>query len=214
MEEGSKYDDLLQMGFMDTYRNLTNKGIAALGWVSKFCDQAKFVLKTDDDTFVNLFELLDFLRNLVKQRHPPKRTIFGETRIGSTVKRTGKWSVTLTETARDTYPIFCAGAAYMFTGDMIGALYEATRHVPFFHLEDVYLTGFVPMNVHNVKYVDVRVTKYRYMGGNFPAWVVKNKHMFICHVARLETFHFIWRRLRPEYLKLDLHRHSKERGPQ
>ena len=40
--------------FQDTYRNLTLKTVMGLKWSAIFCPQAKFVMKTDDDIFVNL----------------------------------------------------------------------------------------------------------------------------------------------------------------
>ena len=43
--------------FQDTYHNLTLKTIMGLKWTSIFCSQARFVLKTDDDIYVNV-ELL------------------------------------------------------------------------------------------------------------------------------------------------------------
>ncbi len=45
----------------DTYHNLTLKTVMGLKWASIFCPQAKFVLKTDDDIYVNLPLLLDAL---------------------------------------------------------------------------------------------------------------------------------------------------------
>ncbi len=47
----------------DTYLNLTLKTVMGLKWTAKFCNVAEFVMKTDDDIFVNVPLLLDALRN-------------------------------------------------------------------------------------------------------------------------------------------------------
>ena len=52
-EESNKYGDIIQSDFLDNYRNLTLKSFMAIRWVYKYCHQAKFVLKTDDDVIVS-----------------------------------------------------------------------------------------------------------------------------------------------------------------
>ena len=55
------HDDLLLGTFNDTYRNLTLKGIMGLRWTKQFCPEVDFVVKVDDDIFVNLVQLQTFL---------------------------------------------------------------------------------------------------------------------------------------------------------
>ena len=38
----------------DTYYNLTLKMLTAFAWVDKFCPDAMFVIKADDDSYVNM----------------------------------------------------------------------------------------------------------------------------------------------------------------
>ena len=40
--------------FQDIYYNLTLKTVMGLKWCSIYCNQAKYVMKTDDDIFVNI----------------------------------------------------------------------------------------------------------------------------------------------------------------
>ena len=56
-EESRKHRDIVQGDFMDTYHNLSYKAIMGNLWVSEFCDQAEFVVKTDDDMFIDLYEV-------------------------------------------------------------------------------------------------------------------------------------------------------------
>ena len=68
-QEAAAHGDLLMGDFQDTYRNLTRKMMAGLHWVSRNCPRAAFVLKADQDTFVNVERLLDALNEL--QRTQP-----------------------------------------------------------------------------------------------------------------------------------------------
>lgn len=60
-EESSAHGDILQAAFLDTYRNLTLKTLSGLNWAHKHCPTARYVLKTDDDVFVNVPELVSEL---------------------------------------------------------------------------------------------------------------------------------------------------------
>jgi beta-1,3-galactosyltransferase 1 len=62
MDESSKYGDVIQEGFLDTYNNLTLKSVMLLKWVRSHCRHARYVMKTDDDMFVNLPRLISFLQ--------------------------------------------------------------------------------------------------------------------------------------------------------
>lgn len=61
--EGHLKGDLVQGSFHDSYRNLTYKHVMALKWVKYHCPEARYVLKTDDDVFVHLPDLLELISN-------------------------------------------------------------------------------------------------------------------------------------------------------
>ena len=67
-EERDKYNDIVQGNFHDSYRNLTYKNMFGLLWVSNFCEQAEFVIKTDDDMYVDLYEVFTITRNYRKHQ--------------------------------------------------------------------------------------------------------------------------------------------------
>lgn len=48
-QEAGKEGDLVQGDFRDTYHNLSYKNIMGKLWAATFCEQAEFVVKTDDD---------------------------------------------------------------------------------------------------------------------------------------------------------------------
>jgi hypothetical protein len=59
--EHGRYGDLIQCQVRDTYNNLTLKSIAALEWTRQYCPWAKYLLKTDDDMFIDVRRLLRFI---------------------------------------------------------------------------------------------------------------------------------------------------------
>ena len=62
--ESSKKKDILMVDFVDSYRNLSYKALSALRYVGDHCQHVPFILKTDDDTFVNMFLLINHLQGL------------------------------------------------------------------------------------------------------------------------------------------------------
>lgn len=53
-EESKVYKDILQIGIIDGYYNLTIKVVGLLQWIHKNCSPVDFLLKTDDDVYVNV----------------------------------------------------------------------------------------------------------------------------------------------------------------
>ncbi|XP_008580051.1 PREDICTED: beta-1,3-galactosyltransferase 4 [Galeopterus variegatus] len=59
--ESAAQGDILQAAFQDSYRNLTLKTLSGLNWANKHCPMARYILKTDDDVYVNVPELVSEL---------------------------------------------------------------------------------------------------------------------------------------------------------
>ena len=68
-EESSKYGDIIQGDFLDTYHNLSYKAVMGNLWVAEFCSQAEFVVKTDDDMYVDLYEVHTLTRRHLNTTH-------------------------------------------------------------------------------------------------------------------------------------------------
>ncbi|KAB1261879.1 Beta-1; 3-galactosyltransferase 4 [Camelus dromedarius] len=59
--ESAAQGDIMQAAFQDSYRNLTLKTLSGLNWADKHCPMACYILKTDDDVYVNVPELVSEL---------------------------------------------------------------------------------------------------------------------------------------------------------
>ena len=62
--ESSQYGDIIQVNMVDQYRNLTLKVVALFNWVNENCPHARYLLKCDDDVYVNVNTLVNLIRSL------------------------------------------------------------------------------------------------------------------------------------------------------
>ena len=156
LNESAKYRDIIQGDFADTYRNLTLKGIMALRWISTYCKQAKFVIKTDDDAFVNIFRLRHFLEENEGKERLMACNIWqaNDMPILRDPKTCRKWCATFKEfPGRTSYPQFCSGLAFVFSSQLAASMYEVSKTTPFFWVDDVYITGLLLNKVKDVEYI-------------------------------------------------------------
>ncbi|XP_053959619.1 uncharacterized protein LOC128864126 [Anastrepha ludens] len=135
------YGDMIRGNFIDSYTNLTLKTISTLEWVDLHCQQAKFILKTDDDMFINVPKLLQFIDNHAKE----KRVIYG--RLAKQWKpirnKKSKYYVSTDQFSQPLFPPFTTGPAYLITSDVIHSLYNRCLQQVYLKLEDVFTTGIV-----------------------------------------------------------------------
>lgn len=157
-EEAFLYRDIVQGQFLDSYHNLTHKGVLGYRWISEHCPQAKIIIKIDDDVFVNPFQLV---KEILPQYVNKTRHIACHLRPGGTspiVRGKGKWQVHEDEfRGQKHYPFdYCNGYFVIITSDLIRPMLNAARLNPFFWIDDVYLFGILPATVGSVKFVNIR----------------------------------------------------------
>lgn len=153
-EENLKYKDIVQGGFLDTYQNMTYKNIMGKLWVSQFCKQAEFVVRADDDTYVDLYSVF-FLAQKYQQTDDYKdgRFLLGPVKKWNPVQRDGKWAVTKEEFPDSTYPDYCNGCFYVFNPSTAARLVNRAKTRKFFWIDDVFVTGFLREDL-NITFVD------------------------------------------------------------
>ncbi|KAH6939423.1 hypothetical protein HPB50_017821 [Hyalomma asiaticum] len=100
----------------------------------------RYLLKADDDAFVNLAALRGYLAGKSRRR---RRAIIGYLMKGfrPNRNRASKWFTSPQLFAKARLPDFVSGFAYAVTRDAVGPLYAAARVAPIFPFEDVYVTG-------------------------------------------------------------------------
>ncbi len=66
--ESRVYNDIIVEDFLDTPYNSTIKSVMMLKYVTMHCPDAKFVMKTNDDVFLNISNLDKFVHNPTRIR--------------------------------------------------------------------------------------------------------------------------------------------------
>ncbi|XP_052405236.1 beta-1,3-galactosyltransferase 2-like [Carassius gibelio] len=138
-KESHRYHDIIQQDYRDTYNNLTLKTLMGMYWITKYCPEAKYVMKTDSDMFVNTQYLI---KELLKPRGQPKQRYFtGHLMPDMSPHRNkeSKWYMPREVYPGRRYPTFCSGTGYVFSGDLAQKIYVTSLTIPRLHLEDVYV---------------------------------------------------------------------------
>jgi hypothetical protein len=138
--EEENNQDVVFANFIDSYRNLTLKSVAMLDWAGANCKGCRFLLKCDDDMYINLKKL----QNVLEERSADQ-TILG--RLGHQWKPNrnpnSKYVMSVQEFAPEVLPDFMTGPAYVVSGQLIRPMFEAALKEHWIPLEDVFITGIV-----------------------------------------------------------------------
>lgn len=160
-KEQEIYGDIIKGKFIDTYDNLTLKTISMLEWVDSYCPKASFILKTDDDMFINVSRLLAF----IAKHKPEQRAIYG--RLAKKWKpirnKKSKYYISPQQYKPAVFPDFTTGPAYLFPAQLAKELYLTALNHTYVKLEDVFVTGIVANNlkikrIHAPEFVNKRVS--------------------------------------------------------
>jgi hypothetical protein len=144
-KEAELYNDIIQVELIDDYKVLTLKSISMLQWLTDYCSNSKFYLKSDDDMYINVQNTVqEFIQRQeerfflchVFEKAPPIRDQFS------------KWYVSEDEFSNHFYPTYCSGTAYGFSSSILSDLYRSAVHTKLFRMEDVFISGIVAENIN------------------------------------------------------------------
>ncbi|KAL2092051.1 hypothetical protein ACEWY4_011849 [Coilia grayii] len=170
-QEQQDYGDILLGNYVDCYRNLTLKVMHGLWWAAEHC-RPRFVLKTDDDCFVNTPHLPRYLTELNEDRAGVYvGSMFRLGRRHVIRDQRSKWYVSKEDFREQEYPPYASGIGYVLSLDVAREMVDAAEDVPPVPMEDAYV-GVLAREVgvavrdsgrfakHNVNW---RVCNYRYL---------------------------------------------------
>ncbi|XP_022235249.1 beta-1,3-galactosyltransferase 1-like isoform X2 [Limulus polyphemus] len=158
-QEAQIHSDIVQENFLDTYRNLTLKSVMLLKWVSEFCHNVHFVMKTDDDMYINIQNLLKMVSKLLNRSNIMIGYLFSKATPDR--KKENKWYVPKSEFPGGVYPNYLSGTGYVMTHDVIPKLYQTCLNTKFLAMEDIFVTGIVASKakvarIHNSQFSFLR----------------------------------------------------------
>ncbi|KAL9928932.1 uncharacterized protein ACN427_008593 isoform 2-T3 [Glossina fuscipes fuscipes] len=193
-EENSIYGDLIRGHYIDSYNNLTLKTISSLEWVDQHCQKATFILKTDDDMFINVSKLLFFLDNHAKD----KKTIYG--RLAKKWKpirnKKSKYYVSPGQFGAAVFPPFTTGPAYVMTRDIVHDVYVQALRQVYFKLEDVFTTGIVAQQL-GIKRVHIN----DFLNRRIPFNSCNIRKAISVHMIKPNEQFDLWRKLLDQTIK-------------
>lgn len=151
------HGDIVEGDFVDSYQNISIKSIIALSWASKFCRHVKYVIKSDDDIFVNLYAIADKILPLMSHE---------STSIACHVVKEGtspivrdpksKWYIPPNIFPNMThFPRFCSGYLVVMTAKTVSALLSRSKYYPLLQVDDIYVFGQLTQNM-NVDFINIR----------------------------------------------------------
>lgn len=133
--ESSFYGDIILWNFMESHHNLSLKEHCFLEWLQYRCPEAKYILKADDDEFVNPHSLVSYISTSVK-KFPLQVHGFCQSRCP--VEHWGKYGIPFSVFPYDFYPPFVSGGGMLYSAELVPSLLNASSTIPVFPLDDVY----------------------------------------------------------------------------
>ncbi|XP_055977953.1 lactosylceramide 1,3-N-acetyl-beta-D-glucosaminyltransferase [Sorex fumeus] len=151
--EDQIYHDIIQQDFADTFYNLTVKLLLQFSWANSYCPHAKFFMTADDDIFIHMPNLIEYLQSL--EQIGVQDFWIGRVHRGAPPIRNkkSKYYVSYEMYQWPAYPDYTAGAAYVISNDVTTRVYEASQTLnSSLYIDDVFMglcankMGIVPQN--------------------------------------------------------------------
>ncbi|XP_020647445.1 UDP-GalNAc:beta-1,3-N-acetylgalactosaminyltransferase 1 [Pogona vitticeps] len=199
-DESILYGDIIQQDFLDTYRNLTLKTIMAFRWVTEFCSSAQYVMKTDDDVFINTGNLVKFLLNT----NASENFMTGYPLIENYPYRGFYWKsyISYDEYPFKVYPPYWSGLGYVLDVRLARRVYKMMSHVKPFKFEDVYVG--ICLGILGVKlFVPDDVELFFLYRIRFD--ICKYKHLIAAHAISPQEIIIFWQTVTRESTSLPCH---------
>ncbi|XP_066564915.1 lactosylceramide 1,3-N-acetyl-beta-D-glucosaminyltransferase A [Amia ocellicauda] len=138
--EDQRHGDLVQQDFMDSFYNLTLKLLQQFHWAHAYCSHASFVMSADDDIFVHMPNLVQYLQEL-EQRGMQDFWVGRVHRGAPPIRRKeSKYYVPYTMYQWPSYPDYTAGAGYVVSGDVAAKIYMASMTLnTTLYIDDVFM---------------------------------------------------------------------------
>ncbi|KZV21523.1 beta-1,3-galactosyltransferase 15-like [Dorcoceras hygrometricum] len=135
-DEARTFEDIQLMPFIDSYSLITWKTIAICIYGTEVVS-AEFIMKTDDDSFVRVDEVLNSLDRINVTHGLLYGLIYSD--LEPHREPDSKWYTTLEEWPDDKYPPWASGPGYVVSKDIAEAVSKKHRdgQLKMFKLEDV-----------------------------------------------------------------------------
>lgn len=159
IKESEAHHDIVQADFTDVHTNLSLKVLTFLQWISDHCSDPvpQFIVKVDDDFFVNPFMLIEELLPDVWEKD---NFVSCHAKENSPVVRNknSKWYVPESAYPKKDPDVFiktCSGYTAILPGDMIPVLRSLSADTPIIPVDDAYLFSVLFGKIENAEYIQI-----------------------------------------------------------
>ena len=131
------YGDILQWDFLDSFFNLTLKETHFLKWFDTYCGRVRYVFKGDDDVFVSVDNILEYLEG---SGHG-KGMLVGDVLFKAKPirKKSNKYYIPEALYNKTFYPPYAGGGGFLMDGPLVRRLHWASETLELFPIDDVFL---------------------------------------------------------------------------
>ncbi|KAF3603882.1 hypothetical protein F2Q69_00039096 [Brassica cretica] len=185
--EAKAYGDIQFMPFVDYYGLLSLKTVALCILGTKVIP-SKYIMKTDDDAFVRIDELLMSLKE-----KPSNALLYGLISFDSSPDREqgSKWYIRKEEWPLDSYPPWAHGPGYIITQDIAKFVVKGhlERDLRLFKLEDVAIGIWIQQYNQTVKRVKYMNDKRFHNSGCKPNYILvhyQTPRLLLCLWEKLQ----------------------------
>ncbi|XP_075732756.1 beta-1,3-galactosyltransferase 1-like [Rhipicephalus microplus] len=147
IEESSVFDDLIRAIFEDTSKNQTLKSLLLLQWAHTFCLRVSFILKADDDTYMDLPRLIALLESKKAafenstRRRDSAGFLLGKRPESKPIDwNCQRYGIPAGSTSVSTD---LSGATYVMSGAIVGLMLRKALETPALHYENVFFAEIV-----------------------------------------------------------------------
>ena len=191
--ESKIYHDIVQGKYPDYYQLLTYKALSSLFWIDKNCPKIKWVIHTDDDVILNVYQFSKFISSLSKKRSS-ENYFYCRALFGKQVQRSGKWGVNISYYKSEYYPPYCDGPFWITSRKNIPHLLQSSTKIDYLWVDDAYLTGLLRQNSKiGIRDVHIKYRKffYAHVYRKYPplAWVNIDVNKIIPYWGRIKGFY-------------------------
>jgi len=149
-DEHKSYKDILQINFVDAYRNMTYKHLSGYWWMTQNCENAQYILRTDDDQAVDTLHLPKFLNHYIGDSKTENERFYLCYALNQTEPKRdpdNKWYVSHQDYPAEYYPEYCCGWAYVTNIPTIKSILDVSKNEPYFWIDDMFVTGILASKV-------------------------------------------------------------------
>lgn len=131
------YGDILQWDFLDSFFNLTLKETHFLKWFHTYCSGVHYVFKGDDDVFVGVENIFEFLES----NSHDKNLFVGDVIFKAKPIRNkdNKYYIPHALYNQTYYPPYAGGGGFLMDATLVRRLHYASETLELYPIDDVFL---------------------------------------------------------------------------